>query len=694
MVKKRFKKPGVFNSINIFLIALLFVELILVGNWIATGNPVRNAVLEDETSLEMEINPAQNDILGEPKFNGYIIELNDEPVYKYYNHQKNSLAVSTNIKQQTNSYRANIINKQAVLEGQIKTMIPSAKFGSKTQNVFNGLAVFDVSEGDIEQIKSMPEVKAVYPNYEVYTTLMDSVPLINADDVWNIQINGTNLTGEGVTIGIIDSGIDYSHEDFGSCSPSYYEAFGNQVAYSLRSPEIYHNQTWEIKQPGFTKIAVHFPWIYLEGGQCDYLEVIDGTDNLLWRYYGNLNDIWSPTAIGDTIKIKLVNGCSIDNYHSFSADYILNGSAIFHPFYEDCSKIIGGYDFVNNYLDPIDYDGHGTHVASIAAGNGELKGVAPNAKIYSYKATQYGSGSESNVILAIERAMDPNQDGDFSDHLDIISMSLGGYGDSNNPLSRAVDNAVNLGIIAVVSAGNSGPSGGQPNCRHTEDPTGATYSICSPGTSREAITVASSTKGDTISGFSSRGPTINGITKPDITAPGSSICAAKKFDYDEGDCYDDSHVLKSGTSMAAPMVSGVAALIKQAHPGVTPEQVKQTLKNSAKNIGYNSYTQGAGRINISSYPVSCTDTDDGKTYSIKGIVNSTNTLLIYGYQDICTTSNNLKEYYCQNNQASYIYYYCAYGCSVGKCNPNQNPPPSCYYDKFLKKKVCPGTPVA
>jgi len=73
---------------------------------------------------------------------------------------------------------------------------------------------------------------------------------------------------------------------------------------------------------------------------------------------------------------------------------------------------------------------------------------------------------------------------------------------------------------------------------------------------------------------------------------------------------------------------------------------------------------------------------------IKGIVTLTNFSGTFSYQDICTTTNNLKEYYCNNNQASYIYYYCAYGCSSGKCNPK--PPTSCYTNPKTKKKVCPG----
>jgi hypothetical protein len=83
----------------------------------------------------------------------------------------------------------------------------------------------------------------------------------------------------------------------------------------------------------------------------------------------------------------------------------------------------------------------------------------------------------------------------------------------------------------------------------------------------------------------------------------------------------------------------------------------------------------------------CSDSDDGKDYSDKGTLIVTNFSGTFTYTDVCTTSNNLKEHYCNNNQANYIYHYCAYGCSYGKCNPAPRKP-SCYIDPRTKKKIC------
>ena len=259
-------------------------------------------------------------------------------------------------------------------------------------------------------------------------------------------------------------------------------------------------------------------------------------------------------------------------------------------------KVIGGYDFVNNDSNPMDDHGHGTHVAATAAGNGLLKGVAPDAKILAYKVLNSGgSGSWANCISAIQRATDPNNDGNPADHADVASMSLGGSGNPDDAVSLAVDNSSAAGVVHTIAAGNSG---------------GAS-TIGSPGTARTAITVAAACKASqigvhsycstAIASFSSKGPLIwNGedIKKPDVSAPGVMICAARWDSYGGTTCFDSQHHRISGTSMATPHVAGAAALVLQAYPGYTPEAVKQTLKSTARSLGLSYDYQGAGEIDL------------------------------------------------------------------------------------------------
>ena len=149
------------------------------------------------------------------------------------------------------------------------------------------------------------------------------------------------------------------------------------------------------------------------------------------------------------------------------------------------AKVVGGYDFLGEFWpfaplapdpDPIDYDGHGTHVADIIGG---AQGVAPGVDIYAVKVCASLAPSCSGValILAMEFAVDPNGDGDPEDHVDIVNMSLGaGYGQPfDDDLSTAVDNATRLGVLTAAAAGNGGD---RP------------YITSTPGAAASAISVA------------------------------------------------------------------------------------------------------------------------------------------------------------------------------------------------------------
>jgi serine protease AprX len=259
------------------------------------------------------------------------------------------------------------------------------------------------------------------------------------------------------------------------------------------------------------------------------------------------------------------------------------------------SKVVGGYNFLDysdNYLDD---NAHGTHVSGIVAGNGSLKGVAPGANIVAYKVlTYYGAGVASGIIAAIDAAVGTRLDTDPTNDISIMNMSLGidcggTYDDNcgpNDVVSQAVDAASSYGIVSVIAAGNSGPD---------------MSTITSPGTARTAITVGAVDKTKKIADFSSRGPVTVGsdlIVKPDILAPGVNICSAELFStfYPDQKCFDNSHILLSGTSMATPHIAGIAALILRLYPNWTPDQVKTAIKNNADNLGYDINTQGSGFV--------------------------------------------------------------------------------------------------
>lgn len=423
---------------------------------------------------------------------------------------------------------------------------------TSTKVVSNSITVKNVTREELDEILAgVPNVKRVEPTRQVSISVMEAAEVVNAIPVWDyLGVNGVPLTGEGVTIGIVDTGVDYMHPDFGSCDFSQYG---------------------------------------------------------------------------------------------------------------DACKVAGGYDFVHNDPDPRDDHGHGTHVASTAAGRGtylvdgevvEFRGVAPDAKIYAYKVLSAGgSGSNSDVISGIEACADPNGDGNTEDHLTVCSLSLGSpNGSPMESDALAADAASDVGVIMTIAAGNNGPS---------------PETIGSPGTSRKAITVGASCKPNDVGGhtrcldnklanFSSRGPVEfvneNGefeiLNKPDIVAPGVNICAAQYGSYQSSAlCLGTGeHIAINGTSMATPVVAGVAALLAQAHPEKTPDEVKEVIKLTAQNLDpiYGINEQGFGLVNalegllafgvpnsfvaINGSPVYFVDEETGATNSFAKTIAITNTL--------------------------------------------------------------------
>tara|TARA_B100000959_G_scaffold105717_1_gene111527 strand:- start:2689 stop:5802 length:3114 start_codon:yes stop_codon:yes gene_type:complete len=223
---------------------------------------------------------------------------------------------------------------------------------------------------------------------------------------------------------------------------------------------------------------------------------------------------------------------------------------------------------------PHDSGSHGTHCAGIAAGtggpSGTYSGVAPQANLVGVIALDGGSGDEGDLLRAVDWTIE-NKDR-FS--IDVMSLSLGGPivipGATNNgdsSISQALDVAVEAGIVTVVAIGNG-------NLGIAAHPASASY----PGDSVKAITVGSVNDDHNREIYSSRGPTGDGRLKPDVMAPGGAIMSASAGS-------GDGYVSYSGTSMATPHVAGVAALMIQANPGISPtsnsDYVKQILRETS-----------------------------------------------------------------------------------------------------------------
>jgi uncharacterized repeat protein (TIGR01451 family) len=276
---------------------------------------------------------------------------------------------------------------------------------------YNGIAIA-IDPAKVALLRRLPGIKAIHPLVPEYPTNSTSVPFIGVPPLWNNSVGlGTNLTGTGIRIGIIDTGIDYIHANFGG-----------------------------------------------SGLLADY-QANNTTSNA---------DGFFPTA-----------------------------------------KVVGGTDFAGDAYDgttmptpdpdPMDCNGHGSHVAGTAAGFGvdaagatftgpyspaapfgALRigpGVAPGASLYALRIFGCG-GSTGLTIQAIDWAIDPNGDGDFSDHLDVINMSLGSnYGGASATSAVASENAAIAGVIVVAAAGNAGDT---------------FYIVSAPSAANRALSVAAS----------------------------------------------------------------------------------------------------------------------------------------------------------------------------------------------------------
>lgn len=231
--------------------------------------------------------------------------------------------------------------------------------------------------------------------------------------------------------------------------------------------------------------------------------------------------------------------------------------------------------------------GHGTHVASIAAGTGaeskgKYKGVAPGAKILNGKVLDdSGFGDDSGILAGMEWAA--------AQGADVVNLSLGGLDTPEiDPLEAQVNKlSAEKGILFAIAAGNEGVFGEQ--------------TVGSPGSAAAALTVGAVDDKDGLADFSSRGPGLDGQIKPDVTAPGVAITAASaKGSVIAKEVGENpaGYVTIDGTSMATPHVAGAAAILKQRHPEWTYAELKGALTASAKGGKYSVFQQGAGRVQV------------------------------------------------------------------------------------------------
>jgi serine protease AprX len=305
---------------------------------------------------------------------------------------------------------------------------------------------------------------------------------------------------------------------------------------------------------------------------------------------------WQGGSIGLGVTVAVVD-TGLGSHQAVTRD--INGKK---------GRIVGWVDFIDHQKKPQDPNGHGTHVAGIIANtqkgqDGEWNGVAPGVSLVGVRVLdKTGAGNYESVIQGIQWVIDHKQ----QYNIRVMNLSLVSTAQSPywaDPLDEAVMQAWANGIVVVVAAGNAGPT---------------PMSIGVPANTPYVLTVGAFTDNytpndwsdDYITPFSAAGPTLDGFVKPDVVAPGAHMVSsmlpssyiARQHDANQ---VSNQYFAMAGTSQAAAVVSGIAALTISKNPRLTPDQVKYRIMYTAypwvdlttTDAVYSMWQQGAGRVN-------------------------------------------------------------------------------------------------
>ncbi|MDD3279364.1 MAG: S8 family peptidase [Lachnospiraceae bacterium] len=244
------------------------------------------------------------------------------------------------------------------------------------------------------------------------------------------------------------------------------------------------------------------------------------------------------------------------------------------------SRIMFFGDFVNRRLQMYDDNGHGTHTAGIACGDGKasqgrVTGIASGAHIIALKVLdRMGNGRKEQVTMALQWVLHNHR----QYAIRIVNISVGAaHADEKlqDTLIQAVEEVWDAGLTVITAAGNLGPGKG---------------SVTAPGSSRKVITVGSADLITSAFPISGRGPTSACVCKPDIVMTGAGVlsCANEQGQYSR----------KSGTSMSTAKVSGAAALLLEKYPGMDNLTVKKKILDAGEDLGLPRNLQGRGSLKL------------------------------------------------------------------------------------------------
>jgi serine protease AprX len=266
-----------------------------------------------------------------------------------------------------------------------------------------------------------------------------------------------------------------------------------------------------------------------------------------------------------------------------------------HPELQERRNAISFFsDLINGYLKPYDDNGHGTFISGCIASQGEYPGIAPDSSLYMIKAfDSSGNGFMSDIIKGIDILITSRQK--YNLRVICLPFEFPYLNETSiEPLIEIIKKAIKLNILVMACSGNLGSK---------------PYTIYPPGSIKDVVTVGGADcngydlNNIRVSGFSGRGPLLNGASKPDIIAPCANITSlSSNTSYIPGvrktPTFDNKYRSASGTSIACAIMSGICALILEKNPNLTSNDLKSILTISSQTTGESKYAEGSGLFNF------------------------------------------------------------------------------------------------
>ena len=383
-----------------------------------------------------------------------------------------------------------------------------------------------------ETLEQSHFIKRITKNLEIQKAIQQNKPIIGGHKAEDIVISNKALTGKNQATCVIDTGIDYTHPDFGSCTQTTLQNHTyNLEPYKNTSYQPGITQNWTVQNTSWPTIELYFEYIDIEPNE--EIRIISNNE-VLQVYTGNTTNTWTQNIPSNSVTIQFKTSpdtASDHNNDGFKVSKIREAQKGI----KNCEGVHGGRDLSGNtdIYGYKDTDGHGTHVSGIIAANNTSQGVAPHSKIYAVNVFQGDTSSLSSLTKAVNHCTA------VSDYYNIssISMSLGSTNTYITPceestLEQAVQQAAQQNISVIAAAGNQGDTNREsfPACLEN------VYSVAATNTN------------DGLTSFSNIADTTT------IAAPGLNI---------ESTALGTGITTKSGTSMATPFITGATLLINQ-----------------------------------------------------------------------------------------------------------------------------------